>query len=151
MKQPRLSISEFTEQVTEIMPAIMRELYKRESGKCCKMHITIPQLVVLDILTRDGESRMSDLARAINVTTAAITGTVDRLVRDGYVTRENDARDRRIIKVRPTSKGARIGKDAVKERKAVISKMFGVISQAEREEYLRILIIIRDRLKTDKD
>ncbi len=143
---PQLSISEFADKLNEIMPVIMREFYRRESGKFCKIQITIPQFVVLDMLTRNGATSMSDLARAINVTTAAMTGIVERLVRDGYAARENDADDRRIVKVRPTAKGTRIVKSAVEKRKRIVGMMFGVISQAEREEYLRIVTIIKENL-----
>ena len=142
----QLTLSEFADKVSEMMPSIMREFYKQESDKFYKIKITIPQLVVLEMLTRDGESRMTDLAHSINVTTAAMTGIVDRLVRDGYVMRSSDAEDRRVIKVRPTAKGVRVAKSAIEYRKGIYQKMFGVVSQVEREEYLKILTIIRDRI-----
>jgi DNA-binding MarR family transcriptional regulator len=142
----QLTLSEFVDKLSEMMPAIMRELFKQESDKFYNIKITIPQLVVLEMLTRDGESRMTDLARSINVTTAAMTGIVDRLVRDGYVIRTNDLRDRRVIKIKTTSRGARIAKSAIEQKKAIFRKMFGVISQEDREEYLRILTIICDRI-----
>ena len=142
----QLTLSKFADRLSEMIPAIMREVYKQESDKFYNIKITIPQLVVLEMLTRDGGSRMTDLARSINVTTAAMTGIVDRLVRDGYVIRSSDAKDRRVIKIRPTAKGARVAKSAIEQKKAILRKMFGVISQDDREEYLRILTIIRDRI-----
>ena len=148
---PQLTLSEFAEKINGMMPDIMREFYKQESDNFYKIKITIPQLVVLEMLTRDGESRMTDLARSINVTTAAMTGIVNRLVRDGYVVRSSDKGDRRVIKVRPTARGLRVAKNAIERRKDIFQKMFGVISQAEREEYLRILTIIRDRLSERED
>ena len=146
-----MSVSEFADKVTEIMPVIMRELAKQQSEEFYKVKITLPQLVVLDMIVREDELKMSDLARLINVTTAAMTGIVDRLVRDGYVTRENDAEDRRIIKVRPTAKGSRVVKNANEQKKAIIIKMFGAVSDVEREEYLRILTLVRDKMKDRKD
>ena len=144
---PGLSLSEFADEVSEIIPTISREFYKQQTNEFFKMRITLSQFVVLDILVRDGETRMTDLARLINVTTAAITGVVERLVKSGYVERISDPADRRIIKVRHTSKGGKIVQSVAGQRKKVISRMFGIISQAEREEYLRILTIIRDHLK----
>jgi len=144
----RLTLSEFVDKLSEMMPAIMREFLKQESDKFYNVKITIPQLVVLEMLTRDGESRMTDLARSMNVTTAAMTGIVDRLVRDGYVMRTNDAKDRRVIKIKPTAKGARVTRSAIEHKKTIFRRMFGAISQDDREEYLRILTIIRDRIGT---
>jgi DNA-binding MarR family transcriptional regulator len=83
----------------------------------------------------------------MNITTAAMTGIVERLVRDKYVVRTSDPNDRRIIRVRPTAKGSRIVKDMIENRKRLVMKIFGVISEKEREEYLKILMHIREHLK----
>lgn len=143
---PKMTIGEFADQVNEIMPAIMRMFLKKETSEFCKMKITLPQFVVLDILVRNGESRMTDLARAISVTTAAVTGIVDRLVRDGYVKRGADAKDRRAINVKPTGKGMKTVKSAIEHRKDVTEKMFGAVSDRDRAEYLRILNLIKDNM-----
>ncbi len=143
----KMALSEFADKVTEMMPAIMREFYKHESSGLEKIKITLPQLVVLNILAREGELSMTDLAKYINVSTAAMTGIVDRLVRDGYVQRGSVDGDRRIIKVRATAKGARAAKSAVEHQRRMVEKLFSVLSEDEREEYLRILTIVRDRLK----
>ena len=90
---------------------------------------------------------MTDLAGIINVSTAAMTGIVDRLVRDRYVARASDPDDRRITKVGLTTRGARAVKSIIDERKRIFSRIFGVLSGDEREEYLKILISVRDRLK----
>ena len=147
---PHLSLSEFSDQVVEIMPVISREFYKKQTSEFYKMKITMPQFVVLEILHREGQSRMTDLARLINVSTAAMTGIVDRLVRDGYVARASDPDDRRIIKVGLTAKGSRAVKNIIDQRKQVFSSIFGVLSQEDREEYLKILISVRDRLKEQR-
>jgi len=144
------ALAEFSNKVTEMMPTIMREFYKHESSGLEKIKITLPQLIVLNILAREGELRMTDLANYINVSTAAITGIVDRLVRDGYVARLGVRGDRRIIKVRATAKGGKTAKSAVEHQRKMVEKLFGVLSQAERDEYLRILTIIRDRLKGER-
>ena len=142
-----LSLSEFSDRVCEIMPVISREFYKKQTSQFYRMKITTPQFVVLEILGREGESRMTDLAGIINVSTAAMTGIVDRLVRDRYVARASDPDDRRIIKVALTTRGARAVKSIIDERKRIFSRIFGVLSGDEREEYLKILISVRDRLK----
>ena len=146
----RMALSEFADQVTEMMPMIMRELYKHESSGLEKIKITLPQLVVLNILAREGELSMTDLAGYINVSTAAMTGIVDRLVRDGYVSRGGVDGDRRIIKVSSTPKGSKAAKSALEHQRKMVEKLFSVLSEEEREEYLRILTIVRDRLKDQR-
>lgn len=143
---PNLSLADFVEGVSEILPVVMREFFRQETNEFYKLKITLPQFVILDILNRQGQSKMSDMARLINVTTAAMTGIVDRLVRDGYAKRVYDPRDRRIVKVALTAKGARSVKEMIDQRKKLTARIFGVITQGEREEYLRILTHIRDHI-----
>ena len=145
-----LTLPEFADRVNEIMPVISREFYKQMPNGFYKTRITMVQFGVLDTLVREGDLRMTDLARLINVTTAAMTGIVERLVRDGYAIRGSEDGDRRIIKVKPTAKGSKVVKHIVENRKSIISKIFAVVSQAEREKYLDILTAIRDRLKEQR-
>jgi len=140
------NLSDFADKVTELMMVISKEFFNHKTGEFYKTKVTIPQYVVMEILYKSGEPRMTDLANSIKVTTAAMTGIVERLVRDGYVERSNDLKDRRSIRVRLTLKGDRVVKAILKERKEITSKIFSVISQKEREEYLRILMHIRDHI-----
>ncbi len=142
-----LTISEFADKVNELMPVIMREYVKIQGREFYKLKITMPQFFVMDILNHNGETKMTDLAGSVNVTTAAMTGIVDRLVRDGYLIRVNDPEDRRIIKVKLTSKGNSVVRNITEKRKELTIKMFGVISQEDRIAYLNILTSIKGALE----
>lgn len=142
-----LTVAEFTDRVGESMVAISREFMKQQTGEFYKVKITLPQLAILDLLNRLGELSMSDMARFMNVTTAAMTGIIDRLVRDGYVMRMPDPDDRRVIKIKLTAKGSKAVKNILEQRRRLITKIFGVLSRDEREEYLKILTRIQDGLK----
>src|SRR4051794_40723373 len=56
---------------------------------------------ILDILDRLGPVTAGRLAEHSGLTTGAITGIVDRLVRAGFVVREPNPDDRRSVIVRP--------------------------------------------------
>src|SRR6202034_2308881 len=53
-----------------------------------------------NILSFSGELTAGELARATGLSTASITGVVDRLEEAGYVRRERDPRDRRRVVIR---------------------------------------------------
>ena len=144
---PDPSLSEFADRIGELMPVIMKEFMKHQGNEFHKLKITMPQFFVLEFLHRSGECRMGDIAKFINVTTAAITGIVDRLVRDGYVLRDGDRKDRRIVNIRLTVKGAKVVRDMIGRRKQVSVKMFGMISQKERVQYLNILTRIKEKIQ----
>ena len=141
-----LSISEFGDKVAELMPVIAREFVKQQTAEFIKTKISMPQFIVMEIISHRGESRMTDLANSLDVTTAAMTGIVEKLVKGGYSSRVEDPEDRRIVKVKLTLKGDKIIKEMVEARKKITIKLFGNISQEEREQYLNILTRVHDQL-----
>jgi DNA-binding MarR family transcriptional regulator len=64
-----------------------------------KIGINATDLNCLNILSFSGSLTAGELARATGLTTASITGVVDRLEAAGFVTRERDASDRRRVVV----------------------------------------------------
>lgn len=64
-----------------------------------RVGINPTDLNCLNILTLSGQMTAGQLARATGLTTASITGVVDRLEEVGYVRRERDTADRRRVLV----------------------------------------------------
>jgi predicted transcriptional regulator len=62
-----------------------------------RIGINATDLNCLNILSLGGTLTAGHLAQATGLTTASITGVVDRLVEAGYVRRERDANDRRRV------------------------------------------------------
>ena len=60
--------------------------------------LTIPQMRLLWTLRDDDGQPVGALAEHLGVNPSTITGHVDRLVRQGYVRREEDPDDRRIVR-----------------------------------------------------
>jgi DNA-binding MarR family transcriptional regulator len=59
------------------------------------------------IIAAAGRVTAGDLARSTGLTTGAITGVIDRLVRAGLARRERDGKDRRKVHVVMTAAGRR--------------------------------------------
>lgn len=142
----RMTIEEFADKVGDYMQTISKEYFRHHNEDIHKIRITLPQIIVLETLRRKGELNMTDLAETLNVTTAAMTGLSDRLVRDGYAKRVNDPGDRRVVKIKLTAKGIRVSDHVAEHRKKTMVRMFGMISQEEREKYLSILEHIKEHL-----
>jgi DNA-binding MarR family transcriptional regulator len=64
-----------------------------------RIGINATDLNCLNILSFSGSMTPGELAKATGLTTASITGVVDRLEAAGFVTRERDAIDRRRVVV----------------------------------------------------
>ena len=65
-----------------------------------RIGINATDLNCLNILSFRGQMTAGELARETGLTTASITGVVDRLEEAGYVTRERDPHDRRRVVVK---------------------------------------------------
>lgn len=144
------NLSEFADKMNEIVPVIMKEFARRQANELYKGKITLPQFLILNFLHRNGVSKMTNLARFMDVSTPAMTGIVERLVREGYCERAYNPKDRRIINVKLTAKGNEVVRKINKQRRNMVIRIFGKISQLERSEYLRILMRIQEILAREK-
>lgn len=140
------SLLEFADKMNEVMPGVIQGFARRQANELYKGKITLPQFLILDFLSQRVESKMTDMARFMHVTTAAMTGIVERLFGHGYVTRVYDPEDRRIIKIKLTHRGNELVKKINTQRRSMIIKIFGSISEGDRKDYLRILMQIKEIL-----
>ncbi len=147
-----MPLHEFADKLNTLSTLIMKEFGRRFQDQIYKGKITLPQFIILKFLEDNGSACMTELARFMNVTTAAMTGIVARLVRAGYVRRETGVKDRRIIRIVPTAKGEDLISKIHEERRKIYIDIFGRIPENDREEYLRILNTLKDTLgRRDKD
>lgn len=149
----RQHLAAFAEKLSRILPVLIREFARRQSNELYQGKITMQQFIALGYLSyrnaQDG-STMGEIAKALYVTMPAATGVVDRLIRAGYCERAADPKDRRIIRIKITSKGENLVKKICKQRRAMIIRIFAKISPLDREEYLRILTKVGEVLKEEK-
>jgi DNA-binding MarR family transcriptional regulator len=144
---PGISLAGFADVINEIMPEIARGFVSRQSDELFRGKITVPQFFLLSYLQKQGELRMTDIARFLSVTTAASTGVVERLVKAGYALRVFDPRDRRIIRIKLSVKGSAVVEKIMRQRRQMIMDIFGEISENERQQYLAILTRIQQVMR----
>jgi DNA-binding MarR family transcriptional regulator len=145
-----IPLSEFADRLNQLVPQIMRGFMRRQTNELLKGKITLPQFLILDFLDKEGESKMGGLAHFLNISTPAATGIVDRLVKYGYIARVFDPEDRRIIKIRLTPKGSFLVNKINQQKRQSTIDIFSRISEKERNDYLKILMRIRDIITQEK-
>jgi DNA-binding MarR family transcriptional regulator len=84
---------------------ISRMLRASSEEDWTSLSLTRAQLRILVRLQQDGPTAVGQLASQLSVTLPSITATVDRLVQQGLVTREDDPNDRRRVINRLTPNG----------------------------------------------
>jgi len=98
-----------------------------------------PQIHTLMWLGNEGELPMGVLAQRIGATLPACTRIVDRLKSAGYLLRERDAHDRRVVRVRLSAKGTRLHERFETDFREQLGFVLGALSDDDRISLLAIL------------
>src|SRR5689334_436541 len=95
--------------------------------------ITGAQFGVLRCLAdaQDHGLMLSDLSRDLMVTCGNITGVVDRLEQAGYLRRERQADDRRVVVARLTDSGRHLIEQMIPAYVELVGDLFAELSQEE--------------------
>ena len=95
------------------------------------LNLTVPQLKSLFFISNQGVTNPGKLAEGLGVTPPNVTGIVDRLVEQGFLTRQENREDRRALVLQVTEKGESLLSD-LRERRA--SSMRDVLAHLSLEE-----------------
>lgn len=85
------------------------------------------------------------LADACGVTRATMTGLIDTLERDGFVKREPDPADRRMMSVHLTPKAEEFLRDYMPGHFKIISAIMSVLTEQERKTMVRLLMKVQQQ------
>jgi DNA-binding MarR family transcriptional regulator len=101
--------------------------------------VGIGQWAVLLILwARDGKSQ-AELSRVVAIEPPTMVRTIDRMVRDGLVTRAPDPHDGRVSRIHLTDRGRSLRDELVPKAVAVNAANVGRLTPAERRTLRRLL------------
>src|SRR5579875_3476096 len=93
--------------------------------------LTVPTLKVLFLLREGPGMPAGLLAQQLGVTPSTITGLVDRLVAQGLVRREEDPRDRRLVRNYLTTEGASTAGDIQRQARDLIAQVLAELDDAQ--------------------
>lgn len=107
------------------------------------------QAGILFMLNHKGDMSQRELASKLNLTPPTITTAIQKMERLGFIKRQTDEKDQRIMRLSLTEKGA----SCMDHTKGVLKQMDGLMFRGlSKEENLllrRLLIQIRDNMKDD--
>jgi DNA-binding MarR family transcriptional regulator len=107
--------------------------------------VTLPRFDLMAQLYRHPDGlKMGELSQRLMVTGGNVTGIVDQLVREGLLTREPDARDRRAWRVALTAAGRKSFARMAGEHERWVVELMNGLTDAERDALQALL----GRLKT---
>jgi len=104
-----------------------------------KENLTLPQLDILVCLGRVKGLTLGEIGERLMVTGGNITGVMDRLEKSGFVYRDRDKEDRRIIRAKLTPKGILLHKDILPIFQKKWKEIVGILDLEEQRHLNRLL------------
>jgi len=97
--------NELRERVSRLFLRLIQQIHAGPARPWLDLHLTMPQLKMLFVVDWLGPISMGQLAGHLHISVSAATGLVDRLVEAALARREDDPRDRRVVRVSSTPAG----------------------------------------------
>jgi DNA-binding MarR family transcriptional regulator len=108
--------------------------------------LDVPQVEALELIVREGQLAMGDIARALKVDASTATRAVDKLHRRGLVKRARASANGRIMVVSSTPEAQRIVRLIAVNKRQAISQILESFDAAEREQLADLLERLADGL-----
>ncbi|MED1800857.1 MarR family winged helix-turn-helix transcriptional regulator [Brevibacillus porteri] len=129
-------LTDTLERLQEAFRTIMRtmgtQLAEPVSG------LTGPQFYILHQLEQKEKCTVGELAESMGVKPSAITAMIDRLDKHGFVARDRDEEDRRVVYISLRDSGKKILQVAKQNRREKLNKMFSHLSEDELQQFVSI-------------
>lgn len=111
------------------------------------MNVNISQILALFKLKEEGPQKPSSLALSLGYTSGAITKLTNKLVKEGYIIREQQENDRRIILITITNQGLDVLEEAQNQGQNMRNEVYSILNTGEVEQLLSIQEKLFERVK----
>ena len=128
-----------TRRLTGIFLALKRAMHERLKRSGAIEPASMPRLAVLGLVKQHGEATMKDVAGFLCVAPPSATALVDAVAGAGLLTRRQDPKDRRSVRLRLTPKGERALATGMRRVGAVMTRMFGRLDAREQDQLIALL------------
>ena len=99
---------EQAEKISALLTTINKKIHLDFARHLESFGLTVPQMFVLRILGTENDLSISELSKRVGLTNSTVSGIVDRLEKEGYVQRQRDEKDRRVVYVKLTEKSRKL-------------------------------------------
>jgi DNA-binding MarR family transcriptional regulator len=141
----------FSKLLADFMAAIHRHSQGETLHLLSEQAITLPQMVAMQHLHYSGEASVSMLQETLRLSPSATSHLVDRLVERGFVTRSEDAEDRRQKRIQITRLGQALIDRLARSRVQELDDAVAALEPALRDQLFGVLEQVVDRLKETKN
>ena len=127
--------------ILQVIPQITHFL-RDEVRQYGKPQLSLSQLRILYFLDHHPESCLSEVAKYLDVTRPTMSGAIERLVKQGFVTRTGDPQERRRILLSLTSAGSKYQQQMYQTLRECIEQKLGLLSDEETSQIMMGLLLL---------
>ncbi|GAB6158431.1 hypothetical protein JCM39194_16310 [Desulfotomaculum varum] len=144
--------NEYLNQVIKRLEAALNKTMRKLGPRlsCAAEGLTQPQFMVLGFL-KNKPCTVTEIAAMMGVQPSAITAILDRMEKSGFIQRERDKQDRRLVIVNITDKGQETFAKAQEKRLAILTRYFSYLEREELEQLICIYEKLARILETEGD
>lgn len=133
---------QFTQSIRAWMDVFMHRSMRGWGRFAKSTGLSMPQLSILMQLHHKGPCGMSEISERFDVTPAAASQLVEKLVQAGYLERAEDPSDRRAKLLKLSPAGVKLVEDGISERYRWMDDLVKTISEAEQAKVSEALDIL---------
>ena len=133
--------------IRQFMDIAMHHSMRERAHFAKTLGLSMPQFGILMQLHYRGNCGVSDISNWFDVTNAAASQLVDKLVQSGFVQREEDPQDRRAKLLNLTDKGRELIQQSIEERYRWVDQLAEELTAEERAKVSEALDIMTQAAK----
>ncbi len=122
--------------ILRILPDLSRALGRSVPLEIRREGISVAQMKALVHLAQTGPQTMSELASGLRITTPSATGLINPLVDYGYVERNRESKDRRVVTVSLSESAKDLSQRLVGLRRAQIEKVLEGMDRKQQQAFV---------------
>jgi len=130
----------YAKKIDTLLTSFFHGFRGKEKVLAVEVGLTMPQFFVMMMVDTKGSCKMSDLAKALSLNFGTATGIVDRLVRDDYLERKRDEKDRRVVRIYLTDKGKSI---IVKVQEKRWERLTSLLEKVDEKDFDDLFVIFQ--------
>ena len=134
-----LSNRSVSDSVMIALRKIIRAIEMNSKKLFKRVGLTGPQLVILHEISRSEKITVGDIAQAVSLSQATVTGILERMENRGLLARERSSQDKRCIMVSISAAGKKILKDAPPLMQEAFVEKFSCLQEWEQTMILSAL------------
>jgi DNA-binding MarR family transcriptional regulator len=141
------SLSQLIQTIRQFMDIAMHHSMRERAQFAKAIGLSMPQFGILMQLHYRSNCGVSDISERFDITNAAASQLVDKLVQSGLIQRQEDPSDRRAKLLNLTVKGREFIQQGMEERYRWVNRLAGKLNAEERAKVIEALDIMTQAAK----